>query len=126
MSGYHPGYCNIGRRQRRKRLLVAIVAFLAALVYLLAYSEGLLPPPLLIGVFIPLSIGFEWFIQAYTAFCVRLALLNRYNFRGDGGEAGTVSDPHSQRVDQVQAAKITSVAIGLAAVTTGILVFLPL
>lgn len=123
MSGYQPGYCNIGRRQRRHRLLVAVAAFVAAVVYVLAYIEGSLPAPLLVGVFVPLSIGYEWVLQASTAFCVRLALLNRYNFRG-GGEAGTVSDPEFRHADQLYAVKITAVAIGLAAVTTALVVFL--
>lgn len=122
MSGYEAGYCNIGRRQRRRRLTVSAGAFGVAVLYVLAYLVGSVPSPLLVAVFIPLSVGFEWGLQAYTSFCVRLALLNRYDFRGDGGESGTVTDRGARRADQWQAARITGAALALAAATTGVLV----
>lgn len=124
MTGYQPGYCNIGRRQRRKRLRLAAAAFGASGVYVLAYAVGLLPGPLLVGVFVPLTLGFEWAFQAYTSFCVRLALLNRYDFRGAaGGDAGTVTDPDARRADGLYAAKITCGAVLSAATTTAAVVF---
>lgn len=124
MSGYQPGYCNIGNRQRRQRLLVAVAAFAVAALYVLAYIEELLPLPLLGGVFIPLSIGFEWGLQAYTSFCVRLALLNRYDFRGErGGDSGAIFDSSARQADHIQAVKITGTAVSLAALTTVVLAF---
>lgn len=121
---YRPGHCNIGPRQRRKRYLVATAAFGAAALYVLVYLAGLVPSPLLVAVFIPLSIGFEWGLQAYTAFCVRLAVRNEYDFRGDDGEKGAVDDPVAQHEDHVQATKLTGAAVGLAAAVTAVLVFL--
>ena len=125
MTGYQPGYCNIGRQQRRRRLRVAGAAFVAAGLYVLAYLWGLLPSPLLVAVFVPLAVGFEWGLQAYTGFCVRLALLNRYDFtRGDGTGTGTVTAPDARRADQLQAAVITGAAVVFAAATTLAVVFL--
>lgn len=119
MSHYQPGYCNIGPRQRRQRLAVALVSFVAAAGYALACVVGPLPEVLLVGVFVPLAIGFEWGFQAYTAFCVRLALLNRYDFRGEpGGKRGTVSTASDHQADTIQAAKITTAALLVAGVTT--------
>jgi hypothetical protein len=124
VTGYQPGYCNIGRRQRRRRLRRGAVAFGGAAAYVVASLLGVVPSVLLVGVFVPLSFGFEWVIQAYTGFCVRLALLSRYDFTGSGGSTGSVTDATDRREDQLQAAKITAVAVVVAAVTTAVLVFL--
>lgn len=123
MSAYQPGRCNIGRRQRRRRLLVAATAFVAAGLTAVATAAGLVPEPALLATFVFLAVGFEYGFQAITSFCVRLALLSRYDFRGEGGEAGSVGDSSARYDDQVQAAKITVAALVLAALTT-LLLFL--
>ncbi|WP_436923821.1 hypothetical protein [Halosimplex amylolyticum] len=121
MSTYQPASCNIGPRQRKRRLVVAATAFGAAAGYAGAVAGGYLPEPLLVGVFVPLAVGFEWVIQASTGFCVRLALLNRYDFRATGGEGtGTVSDAGHRRADYEYAAKITVAAAALAGLTTAL------
>ncbi|MFC7142355.1 hypothetical protein ACFQMA_21265 [Halosimplex aquaticum] len=122
MSTYQPASCNIGRRQRKRRLAVAVAAFAAAAVYVGAVAGGFLPRPLLVGVFAPLAVGFEWAIQASTGFCVRLALLSRYDFRtsGDGEASGAVSDPAHRRADREYAAKLTIAGAVLAGVTTAL------
>lgn len=123
MSTYQPGVCNIGDPQRRRRLWAAAAAFGVAVLYVVAYAMGYVPAALLPGVFVPLAVGFEYALQAYTAFCVRLALLNRYDFRRtDDGAAGSVSDPTARRADRIQAAKITVVAVLLSAVSTLVVV----
>ena len=121
-DGYRPGRCNIGARQRRSRLAVSLAGFALALLGVLAIAGGFLPRELLVAVFVPLAVGYEWGLQASTAFCVRLALLSRYDF--GRGTTGTVSDSADRHEDQVQAVKITAVALLLAAVTTGLLVVL--
>lgn len=115
MSDYRPGHCNIGRRERRKRALVAAGAFLAAALYTVACVVGLLPEALLVAVFLPLGVGFEWGLQAYDAFCVRLAVLGRYSV---DDETGTVEDSENRHADQLEATKITAAAIVLAALVT--------
>jgi hypothetical protein len=121
VSAYQPGQCNIGSRQRRRRLLVAGAGFGAAGLTTLAYVAGAVPAPALLAVFAFLTVGFEWGLQAYRAFCVRLAMLSRYDFRGDGGDAGPVTDPGARRDDRVQALRFTLVALALAALVTGLL-----
>lgn len=119
--GYRPGHCNIGRQERRQRSIVAAAAFAASALYALASAASYVPTSLLPAVFIPLSIGFEWGLQAWTSFCVRLALLSRYDVGGDGG---SVRDPDHRHADRTQAAKITASAVVLAAVTTALLTVL--
>lgn len=121
---YRPGYCNIGRYKRRQRLRVALLGFAVAGAYVVAYLAGFVPGPLLVAVFVPLSVGFEWGLQAYTSFCVRLALLNRYDLRGSGGTTGDVSRPDARHADQVQALKISVAAVVSAAALTALLVVL--
>lgn len=134
MTGYEPGTCNIGRRQRLRRAAVAAAAFVLSAGYVAAYFVGLLPKLLLLGVFVPLVIGFEWGLQAYEAFCVTLGVLGRYDFRSDrGGDAGEgtedataygeVTDPANRQADHVRAAKITATAVLLASALTVALAF---
>jgi hypothetical protein len=121
MNAYQPGRCNIGSRQRRRRLLVAGAGFGAAGLTTLAYVAGAVPAPALLAVFAFLTVGFEWGLQAYRAFCVRLAMLSRDDFRGDGGDAGTVAEPSARQDDRVRAVRFTVVGLVLAALVTGLL-----
>jgi hypothetical protein len=114
-TGYRPGYCNIGERQRRSRLRVAVAGFAGVVA-------GPVPRELLVAVFVPLAVGYEWGLQASTAFCVRLAVGNRYDF--GRGASGTVDDPGAQQDDQLQAVKITAASLLLAMLTTGLVVVL--
>ncbi|WP_181687298.1 hypothetical protein [Halorhabdus salina] len=124
MSGYQPGACNIGPVQRRRRATIAAIAFALALGWTVGTAVGLLPEPVFVGVFVPLSIGFEWGLQAYTAFCVRLALLDRYDFRGTGGEAKPVTEWTDRRADDLQAAKLAAAGVACGAASTALLVVL--
>jgi hypothetical protein len=124
VSGYQPAVCNIGRRQRRRRVAYAGAGFGGAALYLLGYAGGVVPGEMLVGVFVPLMVGFEWGLQAYTSFCVRLALTGQYDFRDEAGDgpAGTVTDEGAHREDRVEAARITAVSVVLGAVATAVLV----
>lgn len=122
MSTYQPSTCNIGPTQRRRRLAIAAVAFALAAAQIVATVLGWLPEPVLVGVFVPLSIGFEWGLQAHTGFCVRLALLGRYDFRGAGGTADAVRDSDHRRADGVQAAKLSIAGVTLSVLTTAVVV----
>ncbi|MFB6125819.1 MAG: hypothetical protein ABEJ79_00760 [Halolamina sp.] len=119
MSTYQPGVCNLGRRQRRKRRIAAVGAFLGATAYVAACVAGLVPQSLLGGVFVLLSLGFESSIQSYTGFCATLALRNRYAVDDD---AGSVESPAARKHDRIQAAKITAIAVGCGAATTLVVV----
>ncbi|WP_266077264.1 hypothetical protein [Haladaptatus caseinilyticus] len=120
-TSYRPGVCNISREQQRQRYAVAAIAFVLAGGYLAVWFRLSLPPVALFGLFIPLAIGIEWFIQGWFRFCVWLALRNRYDFTPFGDE-GSVSDRTNRQADQISAAKITAAAISLSAVLTGIFV----
>ncbi|MCD2199747.1 hypothetical protein LPA44_07535 [Halobacterium sp. KA-4] len=120
MTDYRPGQCNIGSEQRQRRARIAALAFLTAAVVVAAYLAGALPEPLLLVVFVPLAVGFEWAFQAYESFCVRLALAGQYAFGDDREE---VPDAANRRTDQLYAAKITVTSVLLSALVTAALVF---
>ncbi|WP_435153847.1 hypothetical protein [Haladaptatus sp. DFWS20] len=115
---YQQGVCNISREQQRQRYVVATVGFVLAGIYLLVWHLLSLPAVALFGLFIPLAIGIEWFIQGWFRFCVWLAMKNRYDFT-PSGEQGQVSNPSNQQADEIYAAKITVAALGTAAALTG-------
>lgn len=119
---YRPAQCNIGRRQRRRRAAYAVVSALAAAAFVVAYLVGAIPRLLLIGVFAPLALAFEFAVQAYESFCVGLALLGRYDFSDGGGSTGPVTDPANRRDDRLYALRITVASVVLAAVVTAGLV----
>ncbi|WP_435067800.1 hypothetical protein [Haloplanus sp. C73] len=116
---YRPAQCNIGRRQRYWRAALACVSFLVAVGIVVAYAVGALPGLLLIGVFAPLALAFEFGIQAYESFCVTLALLGKYDF---ADESGRVTDPTNRRDDRRYALRISAVSVALAALLTVALV----
>ena len=117
-SAYQPGYCNIGPREQRKRYGYGLVGVLAAAVYVVAVLLTPTPPELVAGAFAPLALGCEFLVQARTRFCVRFALLGRYDFTGAGGRSGTVDAPADRRADVGYALRITAVSIALAGVVT--------
>jgi len=118
---YRPAQCNIGSRQRRRRAVFSTAGLLVASVVVAAYLVGALPELLLVGVFVPFAVAFEWGIQAYEGFCVRLALLGRYDFAGEDG-TGAVTDPSHRRRDRRYALRLSVISVVLAAVATALVV----
>ncbi|MFD1514991.1 hypothetical protein [Halomarina rubra] len=118
---YRPGYCNIGHREQRRRYRYAGVGALVTLVYLSAVLAASAPAGLVVGAFAPLALAYEFFVQARAQFCVKFAVLGRYDFTGSGGEAGRVADPENRRADTTSAIRITVVSVVAAGVTTGVL-----
>jgi hypothetical protein len=122
-SSYQPGVCNIGPAARRERGRVALVCLLAAGGYAAFVLVSPLPSLLLLGLFVPLSIGAEWGLQARRSFCVTLALRGRHDFRADGGEradSGAVESAAARREDRRYAARLTLLGLGIGAVLTGL------
>jgi hypothetical protein len=115
-TSYEPGVCNIGRAEQSQRYTYAGVAAVVAVGYLGACLLLDLPSALLAGVFVPLALAVEWFVQARTSFCVRFALLGRYD--APSGDVGEVTDRENRRADVRQSVRITALSIGVAALAT--------
>lgn len=120
---YRPAQCNIGSHQRRRRAALSAAGLIVASLVVAAHPVGSLPELLLVGVFVPFAVAFEWGIQAYEGFCVRLALLGRYDFAGeDESGTGAVTDPSHRRRDRRYALRISVISVALAAVATALVV----
>ena len=114
-SSYEPGVCNIGRGERFQRYVYAALAGVVAVGYVAVVALLDVPSALLAGVFVPLALAVEWAVQARTAFCVRFALLGRYDA---DDEAGEVTSPEARREDIRQSVRITVLSLAIAAVAT--------
>ncbi|MFB6206052.1 MAG: hypothetical protein ABEJ05_05950 [Haloglomus sp.] len=124
-STYRPGACNIGSAARRERRRVALLCFVGAVGYAAFVLVTSAPTILLLGLFVPLSLGIEWSLQARRSFCVALALQGGYDFREtatDGGSAvderGSVEDRGARSEDRRYALRLTLLGIAGGAVLT--------
>jgi hypothetical protein len=111
---YRPGVCNIGASERRRRYRYAAVALVAAVAYFVAVVVTDAPAVLLVGLFVPLSLGAEWALQARRSFCAGLALTGGYSFDDTDGE---VTRPADRRADV--AAGLLFACLGIVAGAVG-------
>jgi len=114
---YRPGVCNIGVSERRRRYRYAAAAFVAAVAYFVAVVVSDAPAVLLVGLFVPLSLGAEWTLQARRSFCAVLALTGGYSFDDTSGE---VTRPADRRADAVTGLLFACLGIVAGAVGTAI------
>jgi hypothetical protein len=118
-SDYRPGVCNIGSAERRRRYRYAGVCGVVAVGYAAGVLAWSLPTALLLGLFVPLSLGTELFLQARRSFCAGLGLRGRFDFGGEAGDdgvatdggAGRVTEPAARRADRRYALRLTLLGV---------------
>jgi len=117
-TDYRPGVCNIGSRERRRRYRYAGVCAAAAVAYAAGVLVTTLPAALLLGLFVPLSLGTEFLLQARRSFCARLGFRGRFDFGGeDDGPVATdgggsrVTDPAARAADRRYAFRLTVLGV---------------
>jgi hypothetical protein len=124
MSSYHSGQCNIGRREIRKRRLLALIG--AALTLFL--SVGLVATKAArvdrISVLIPALIFALGLVQSAKRFCVAYGALGVYHFDADI-KAVAVEDRAARRKDRNTALVIFLQSLVIAALVTLIVLLLP-
>ena len=123
---YHPGVCNIGPSERRKRFALGVTSLLMA--------TGVVAVILSVG-WAPEMVLFTWpfiygatvaFIQYRERFCAVFALLGVFNV-GDG--TSKVTDPQAMEVDRRRVLRLhiwASVASAVVSVLTYSLVAIAL
>lgn len=112
---YDPGACNIGEAERHQRRRWARAGLGVSVVYVLAVGGLGLPSFLMLGLFVPLTLSLEWWVESRRAFCVRLAFAGKWRF---GDREGEVPDGASRRRDARTAVQITAAAAVSAAGVT--------
>jgi hypothetical protein len=112
---YRPGACNIGEEERRRRGHLSAVSAAVAVAYTFAVILTTLPSFLLLGLFVPITLGVEWGIESRRAFCARLAFAGEFRFRG---QRGSVEGGKRHRRDVATATRITAVAALIGATLT--------
>ena len=117
-SDYRPGVCNIGARERRRRYRYAGACAVAALAYAAGVLASSAPTGLLLGLFVPFSLGTEFLLQARRSFCASLGLRGRFDLGGEGGDgvatdggAGRVTDPEARAADRRYSLRLTLLGV---------------
>ena len=116
-TGYRPGACNIGDRERRRRYRLGAGALLVAAVYLAVVFVSGVPAVFALGAFVPLSLGCEWCLQGRQSFCATLGFAGRYEFAGD---SGAVSDEAARRADRRYAFRLTLLGLVAGGLLSGV------
>lgn len=108
-SAYQPGVCNIGPQEIRRRQMAGVVGVAAAiaLVALLLVLDA--PPAARLLVALPLTAGFNGFLQARLHFCATYGLRGIRNL-GAIGDKERVEDVEARRADQRKALGIFGAA----------------
>jgi hypothetical protein len=108
-SGYQPGVCNIGPQEIRRRQMAGVVGVAAAiaLAALLLVLDA--PPAARLLVALPLTAGFNGFLQARLHFCATYGLRGIRNL-GAIGDKERVEDVEARRADQRKALGIFGAA----------------
>jgi hypothetical protein len=136
---YEPGVCNIGSAERRRRYRYAGACAVAAVAYAAAVLATSVPTALLLGLFVPFSLGTEFLLQARRSFCASFGFRGRFDLRGDGsgsvatdggsggssdraveasasltepaGSVGRVTDPDARAADRRHALRLTVLGV---------------
>lgn len=76
--GYTPGQCNIGKRQRQKRLVIGLISFLISVFILIPLIYFDMDRSLRLLLVIPNIAGFLGFYQSFFKFCVANGISEKY------------------------------------------------
>jgi hypothetical protein len=124
-NSYVPGTCNIGRGEVRRRQFVAIVGLALSISTLLGFIATNAPANARLAIFVPLTVTFIGWVQSRKKFCLAYGLMGTFNF-GKLGDLSKVADKASKAADRKMALKILGQAVLYAAITTLVVVVLPL
>ena len=76
--GYTPGQCNIGKKERQRRLLIGLASFILSFVMLMLFDYFDIDKIYRLLLIIPNMGGFIGLYQYFFRFCVANAMMSRY------------------------------------------------
>ena len=124
-TDYIPGTCNIGKAEIRQRQIVALIGVFLSISSLVGFISTSASPSVRLGIFLPLSIAAIGWVQSRKKFCLAYGFMGTFNFAGIG-KMSKVVDKSSLKADRKTAAIILGQSLGIAAVLTAVVYFLPL
>ena len=124
-TDYIPGTCNIGKAEIRQRQIVALIGVFLSASSLVGFISTSASPSVRLGIFLPLSIAAIGWVQSRKKFCLAYGFMGTFNFAGIG-KMSKVVDKSSLKADRKTAAIILGQSLGIAAVLTAVVYFLPL
>ena len=124
-NSYIAGSCNIGKGEIRRRQIVALIGLTLSILSLVGFIATSAPSTARISIFAPLTVMFIGWIQSRKKFCLAYGLMGTFNF-GKLGDMARVADQASKAADRKTALKILAQAMLYSAITTAVVVVLPL
>jgi hypothetical protein len=124
-NSYIAGSCNIGKGEIRRRQIVALIGLTLSILSLVGFIVTSAPSTARISIFAPLTVMFIGWIQSRKKFCLAYGLMGTFNF-GKLGDMARVADQASKAADRKTALKILAQAMLYSAITTAVVVVLPL
>lgn len=122
---YIPGTCNIGKSEIRQRQVVALIGLFLSISSLVGFISTGASQSVRLGIFLPLTVFSIGWVQSRKKFCLAYGFLGTFNF-GRLGRVSRVADKASLAADRKTALSILLQSLGLAAILTLVVYFLPI
>lgn len=122
---YIPGNCNIGKSEIRQRQVVALIGLFLSISSLVGFISTGASQSVRLGIFLPLTVFSIGLVQSRKKFCLAYGFLGTFNF-GRLGRVSRVADKASLAADRKTALSILLQSLGLAAILTLVVYFLPI
>jgi hypothetical protein len=122
---YVPGSCNIGKREIRRRQIVALIGLFFSTSALITLLTTNAPRGARFAIFFPLLVASIGWVQSRRKFCLAYGFMGTFNF-GKLGDLARVADKADRRADQITALTILAQSAFYAIALTLVVVALPL
>lgn len=118
MNDYIPGVCNIGKKEQKARMNIALVAFAISLIYLMLIIIFSTVSVVKLFIFVPIFISTVSYLQYKMHFCAEFGILGKYNFTEKIGNTLSVESIEYLKLDRVKALKILSYSLLFSVAST--------
>ena len=122
---YIPGSCNIGRREVRRRHLVAAIGLFLTVSTIFGFASQHSSRVSRLSTFLPALVMSIGYLQARKKFCLAFGFSGLFNF-GKLGATRRVISALDRKIDRQAALRLLLQAAGLAVAITALVFLLPI
>ena len=122
---YIPGSCNIGRREVRRRQLVAAIGLFLTVSTIFGFASQHSSRVSRLSTFLPALVMSIGYLQARKKFCLAFGFSGLFNF-GKLGATRRVISALDRKIDRQAALRLLLQAAGLAVAITALVFLLPI